>query len=548
MYVSIFKVFILRIIFCIFLSIFCSLTVYSFGGKPVAVENVELYYTAPSTVVVDVYLFTNNSGDKNYDYLSYTIADLIASQIKYNKTLLVDEKKVEFQPANLERIYDFKAFQLSNTVYTAKISDTNISNASSATVTIASNVEYSWYTNWGSKRSNVNIISPQTTNIKLAKSNEMFYNYKGTNILVRGFTNFNLPVSVSENYLYYEGKDIEQYVFKRPSDYAVYGTITKTRRTVIVEAFIAEIKSKKLTSYKVEVANEDVDEGLNRYAFEIANRINSMPKTGIVAVKTEPKSSLVYIDDVYIGKSDDLLYITALTTNSHKFSIRNDFYYPIDTMLSFSESENKNVFLDFSLEKITNIGSVAITLPDKTNSQVIINGVKEIATNYIEKELVYGTHSLKIVNESYKDYYAMFTLSSTNTLNIIPNMILKREPTLAERIFKNYERNTKIMLGLTIATVVFSMGSYIYANEVFDATLSRYDALYRNDANRPPIDLTEYNKAMNVYWVGLGVSAVFALASGVYYMLWVGEDDFKVEELSFKNTGNGFDIRYTMRF
>ena len=123
-----------------------------------------------------------------------------------------------------------------------------------------------------------------------------------------------------------------------------------------------------------------------------------------------------------------------------------------------------------------------------------------------------------------------------------------KEPTLADKIFKNYERNTKIFLGLTIASAIFSAGTYIYAGEILDSTMVKYYDQYKNSPTRPPIDLTHYNTAMNVYIAGMVLTGAFALTTGIYYMLWVNESNFAVEKLSLNAGYGGANLTYSWRW
>ena len=120
-----------------------------------------------------------------------------------------------------------------------------------------------------------------------------------------------------------------------------------------------------------------------------------------------------------------------------------------------------------------------------------------------------------------------------------------KEPTLVDKIFRNYERNTKIFLGLTIASGIFTVGSYIYADEILDLTMVNYYERYKNAANRPQIDLTRYNIAFNMYIAGMVITSVFALTTGIYYMLWINEGNFTVEKLAFNMGLGGANLTYS---
>ena len=207
-----------------------------------------------------------------------------------------------------------------------------------------------------------------------------------------------------------------------------------------------------------------------------------------------------------------------------------------------------NILLNFKLKELSESARVQINIPGEVQSTVIINGIKETPTNVINRYFGFGTYSIKITNTNYIDYYGTFTVNSTNSLVLTPNMKKFQEPTLADKIFKNYERNTKIFLGLTIASAIFTVGTYIYAGEVLDSTMVNYYNQYKNEPNRPPINLNNYNTAMNIYIAGMVLTGAFALTAGVYYMLWINESNFAVEELSFNAGYSGVNLMYSWRW
>ena len=143
------------------------------------------------------------------------------------------------------------------------------------------------------------------------------------------------------------------------------------------------------------------------------------------------------------------------------------------------------------------------------------------------------------------DYYGTFTVDGTNSLFLTPTMRLFKTPTLADRIFKNYERNTKVFLGLTIAAGIFSIGSYIFAQEILDKTMVDYYEQYGNMSSRPAIDLSRYNTAYNLYIAGMVITSAFALTTGIYYMLWINESNFSVEKLTFNAGFGGANLAYS---
>ena len=528
-----------QIIKLLFITVLLYAPLYPFGGKPIRIEEVRPYYTTSETAKINVYIYTNLGDNTNYNYLTFAIADAIANQIEYNKTLkLQSETNYTITPRDFERAYDYKVFQFTNITYKSHQNGSNI--------TIVTNYEKTYYTNWGNVRSNVTLITPETPGFIL-KEDEVLFDYNGSNVILKSTNNFIQKVDIGKNYYEYFGDDIKKYVFTRNADIAIFGTVEYKRPNINIKTYIAYIKDKKINSYSVTIPESRIDEQIPNYALEIANRISYLDKTGVIAIDVSPEDSFVYVDDVFIGKSGQTLYVPALTTNSHRFTIQKDRYETIDTMLSF-EKPNENILLNFKLKELTNSARVQINIPGEDASSVVINGVKEKPTNTIDRYFGFGTYSIKITNTNYIDYYGIFNVNSTNTLLLTPNMKKFKEPTLADKIFKNYERNTKIFLGLTIASAIFSAGVYIYAGEILDSTMVKYYDQYKNSPTRPPIDLTHYNTAMNVYIAGMVLTGAFALTSGIYYMLWVNEENFSVEQLSFNTGYGGANLTYSWRW
>ena len=375
---------------------------------------------------------------------------------------------------------------------------------------------------------------------------EVLLDYNGSNVLVKNTNGFTQKISLGDVFYQYNGNDIKNYIFNNSkSDISIYGTLEYKRPNIEINTYVVYTKEREIHSYSIEIPESKIDEYIPIYALEIANKVSLLDTTGVIAINVEPKESFVYIDDVLVGIASDTLYIPALTTNHHRFTIKKDNYETIDTMLEF-ENSKEDIVLNFQLNEITNKAKVLINIPE--DSTVLINGVKEIADPNIDRYFGFGTYSIKITNTNYIDYYGTFTVDSTNDQILTPTLLEYKEPTLFDKIFKNYERNTKIGIGLTIASGIFAIGSYIYANEVFDSTLVRYYDQYKNEANRPPIDLTQYDIAFNMYVSGLVLTSVFALTTGIYYMLWINEDNFNVEKLSFNWDYGGVNLMYSYRW
>ena len=513
---------------------------YSFGGRPIRIDDVRPYYKFPDTAKVDIFVYTNTSGNTNFQYLTTTIPGLIANQIEYNKTVIVEESVSDLIPVNFESAYDRKVIKLSNITYTSSLD-------SDGKIIIKTNVEYKDYTNFGEPRTNVNIITLDSKDFKL-ETNEVIYNYNGEDVILLGTNNTVRHALLDDSLYIYLGDDMEEYIFNSDADIAIFGAVDFQRPNIVITSYIADIKSRKINAYKISIPESAIDDEIPNYSYEIANRISSSPKTGIVAINVNQEDAFVYLNNTFVGRtSTETMYIPAITTNKHRFTIMKDGYALIDKNIEF-ENINENVILNFNLMAKTGIGKVAINIPGGTNSQVIINGMEEVRSNFINKDLDYGTYALKIMNTNYKDYYGKFTLATTNTLAFTPSMIAIKPKTLAQEIFGNYERNTKIFLGLSIAASVFTLGTYIYANELFDATVVKHFNDNAGNPNPPPIDLRTHTTAMTIYWASFGVSAALALTTGIYYMLWIAEDDFPVESIAFHGGYGKASLEFSMKF
>jgi len=533
----------LRQIIILLLIITNTAMIYGFGGRPVPIQDIRVRYTYNNEFKVNLFLYDNLSGDTNFDYLSYALPDTIANQIEYNKTISISESNITLTSMNREQIYDVEVLTLSNVTYTT-LSNANID----GTIGIKTNVIYTSYTNWGDIKSNVRIITPKSKRFRL-EENETLYNYNGEEVILFGVTNFSKVANVGQAYYEYNGDDIEQYILSNDIDIAIYGTIHYERPNIVITSYIADVSTGNISSYRISIFEPDIDSEIASYSFEIANSITDLPKTGIVAIKATPPDSFVYINDSFIGRSTekDLIYLPSLTKGKHRVTIRKASYKTFDHMVEF-ENAGEDIFLDINLKTADDLGSIGMTIPGGTNSSVIINGIREVPSNFIEKSLPFGEYSLKILNTNYIDYYGIFTLNSTNMFSFTPNMTLIKEPTWVDRVFRDYERNTKIFFGLTIAASLAAIGTYIYAGEVFDSTMVAYINENENVTNPPPINLAKYNTAINIYWAGIGVTIALALTTGIYYMLWVGEDDFFVENIAINAGPGGGYVTFSKRF
>ena len=154
----------------------------------------------------------------------------------------------------------------------------------------------------------------------------MLFDYNGTNVILKGTNDFIQKVDIGRTYYEYFGDDIKKYVFTRESDIAVFGTVKYDRPNISIVTYIAYIKDRKITSYSITIPEAKIDEQVPNYALEIANRISYFDKTGVIAIDVSPEDAFVYVDDVFIGKSGQTLYVPALTTNNHRFTIKKENY------------------------------------------------------------------------------------------------------------------------------------------------------------------------------------------------------------------------------
>ena len=222
-----------EIIKLLLILLFSSVYLYPFGGKPIKIEEVRPYYTSSETAKIDIYIYTNISDNTNYNYITFAVADAIANQLEYNKTIrLQSETNYTITPVDFEKAYDYKVFKFTNITYTSRQQGTNI--------TIVTNYEYTTYTNWGDVRSNVKLITPETKGFIL-QTNEMIFDYNGTNVILKGTNDFIQKVDIGKNYYEYFGDDIKKYVFTRNSDIAIFGTIEYKRPNINVVTYVAYV-------------------------------------------------------------------------------------------------------------------------------------------------------------------------------------------------------------------------------------------------------------------------------------------------------------------
>lgn len=528
-----------REILLIIIYMFAALPLFALAGKPKPVENIRVYYEAPKTVNIELFVFQNKTKNKDLDYLSLTAPELIAKQIERKKNIIISSNNIRLIPRDYNRAYDYKVFTFSNTTY--------ISNVVSNELIIKTNLSLSYRTNEMKPKTNVIIEDALYTNLILGP-NETLHYYRGMGIILSNNNDFKREPNIRENFIDYGKEDIITNALARENDIVVYGDIKSTRYTVIITAYIAETHAKTVNSYSIEIDYAEIEEALPRFCLEVVNRIDGIEKTGIVKISTEPNDALIYIDEMYMGKtSDQSLYIPSLTVGEHRITVEKPEYERIDKVFTFNK-ELEDIEMAFSLMPLTNFGNLVINVPGGSNTTVIFDGIKEFPSDTVKKNLNFGTYALKMIRPSYEDYFAVISIKDKEPLVISPEMKIIKEPTIWKKIFGNYERNTKIAIGATIVFGLATLGTYIYANEVYDATVVKYYNKYKNAPNSPPIDLQKYNTAYNFYIAGIVTTSIFALTAGIYYMLWVSEPNFPVHQFGVASTGDGADIVYSMRF
>ncbi len=519
--------------------LFSSNILLALAGKPETVQEVRLYHQAKTTFDIELFVFNNETDDDNYNYLSTTIPELIATQIELNKTILVTPDNLLATPVGYSSAYDYKILTYTNT----KI----ITNYDGSTLTITTNNEYITTTNSITKKNNVNIIDAYSLPLTIY-SNEELYMYEGEAVILKDNNDFKRTINVSKNFQKYNGENIADYAFTRNADIVIYGNIKKTRYTILITVYIAEIYAQTITSYSMEINEFELEQITPIFAIEIANQMNRIEKTGIINIQSEQDDALLYLDGIYIGQMPkDGIKIPSLTVGEHRITVEKKDYETIDKVFSF-DNPKEDINLKFNLLPLTNVGKITINVPGGTNTTVIFNGLTEPKSDTIEKNVGEGQYSLKMLNDEYEDYYASIVLGDRGHYDITPNMKKIPEQTLARQIFGNYERNTKIGIGLSIAAGLFTIGSVIYANEIYDKTVMEHVAQYGSASSTVALNLDKYNTAYNLYIAGLVTTSVFTLATGIFYLLWISETNFDVEDIYLngnwlaKNDDDGLNL------
>ncbi len=509
--------------------LFSANLVFALAGKPETVQEVRLYHQVKPTIDIELFVFDNKTNDEDFNYLTTTIPELIASQIEINKTVVVSSNNMKAEPMNYSSAYDYKIITYTNTSY--------ISNYDNNQLTVKTNHQYITVTNNIRKKDNVNITDAYSLPLTIS-SNEELYMYNGEGVILKDNNNFIREVNVYGSFQKYSGTNISEYAFTRNADIVIYGDIDKTRYTTIITVYIAEINAKTITSYSMKIDDVGLEQISQIFAIEIANQINSIEKTGIINIASNQEDSLLYLDGIYIGKvPDDGIKIPSLTVGEHRITLEKTDYETIDKILTF-EKPNDDINLQFNLMPVTNLGKIIIDVDGAMDTTVIFNGLIEPKNNIIEKSVVPGEYALKMTRAGYDDYYASVILNDTGEYNISPKLQKTPEVTFGKRIFGNYERNTKIGIGLSIAAGLFTAGAYIYTTEMYDKTVMEHYAQYGDDHSNYPLDLTKYNTGYNMYIGGIIATSVFTIATGIFYLLWISDADFEVNNIYLNGNEN----------
>lgn len=495
---------------------------FALAGKPDTAQEVRLYHQVKQTIDIELFVFDNQTGDEDFDYLTTTIPELIATQIEINKTVMVSSNNMKAEPIGYSSAYDYKTLTYTNITYITNYNDNEL--------TVTTNNEYITVTNSMSKKDNINITDAYSLPLTIS-SDEELYMYNGEGVILKDNSNFVRTANVYNSFQKYSGTNMAQYAFTRNADIVIYGDVQKTRYTTILNVYIAEINAKTVTSYAIEIDDVELEQISQVFALEIANQMNSIEKTGVINIEAKPEDSLLYLDGIYIGKvSDKGIQIPSITVGEHRITVEKENYQTIDEVFAFAKPK-QDINLQFSLMPVTNLGRIMIEVDGGSDTKVIFNGLIQPEGNTVQKDVVPGEYSLKMTRSGYKDYYASVVLNDLGEYSISPELEEIPELTLARRIFGNYERNTKIGIGLSLAAGLFTAGAFIYANEIYDKSVMDHVGQYGDDYNKYDLDLTKYNTANNLYIGGLVTTSILTVATGVFYLLWINESNFKVHNI-----------------
>ncbi len=326
------------LLFIIFL--FSSSDIFALAGKPQTVVDVRLYHQAKTTADIDIFVFNNISTNKDYDYFSLVIPELITDQIELNDKITISSNNIKATPVGYDRAYNYKILNYTNTEYSG--------NYNGEDFTVITNERQTVVTNTITKKENVNIIDVYSSPLTIS-SNETLYMYDGQPVILADNNDFVRDINIGNNFsVYTNSSNIEEYVFTRNADIAIFGTIDSRRNTVIITAYIAEINARSLSSYSIEINEFEIEQMLPLFCMEIANQMNAIDKTGTISIATNPADAFLYIDGVYITKTQNRVFIPSLTVGNHRITIKKDDYMPVDSVFTF-DKPGESLMLDFNL-------------------------------------------------------------------------------------------------------------------------------------------------------------------------------------------------------
>lgn len=493
----------------------------AFAGKPEPLrEAVKIYYTVPPSVSVELFTFTNRTGDKNYRYLSTTIPEQIAEQIEMMREIVIHTNDLVLITNNLSSILVPAVTTNSNRVLTNYITNTLL--------TVVDG------------ESDPELVSLET--------NETVIPYRGRKLILRGNNGFVRRTSVYGKLLAAPaGTAPEDIAAKRTADFYIYGEIAKNGYQLELSATVLRRVGRTAHTVRMVIEDSDIDEVLPVFCYEAAIRLSAREKTTNVIITAAQREAMCYLDGVYLGKVEDGITLSTVTLGKHHIVLKLDGYKTIDKTVVFRTSEHATRLV-FELEPSRAVGPVTITTP-YTNARVFIDGYFRGEGTSVSADMPFGSHGLKVTVPGHRDYHASFSIVSTNNRNyaVSPARIMPADP-VAEFFF-NWERNTYLFFGTAAVLGACAVGSYIVSQERFD-----YASTYVQNNTLPAATLfsmQEYrdSQSWNSVALGIGIGAgVAALIGSVSYVVWIASFDFPVYDLSYVPRPDGGGLRVTVRF
>lgn len=476
-------------------------TLFALAGKPLPPQQVvKLYFTSKPDVLVELFTFRNKSGDTNLDYLSMTIPEQIAEQLENVQEITVDSNDIALQPHNYNRVFVNRLVtNEEGDVVTNRVVNTNI-----------------------------DFIAGESENLTLA-DDEILYNYYGTNVILKGNSNFTRRVRVHDNLLSYPNGAYDAVISNRKADIFIYGEIERFGYSLKLTAYIFKRHSGKLLSLDVTIDQEDVDEMLPAFCYEVSMRLNGKEKTHNISVTAEPADAMFYLNGIYFGRTEAGIYLSSLPLGRHRFVMKHEDYRTIDKVIYFRKSEPATR-LHFVMDSATGFADVTVNV-DVSQPDIYVDGLLRGQTNTLTETYTYGSHSLKVIADGYKEYYATFEITSTNakTIDVSMNVITPRA--------FNHGRAARFLLGATTGLGLTSLGLFITKEELFDYAATTYQDAYTLDPTIGDFEAMSYYTPyanMNIaYNISLGLTLGTGAAWLVFYILSINSHDFPVENLTF---------------